>query len=90
MVTSGFAFSSKHWLAVLARACKRSTALVSRVNSSTIDGGVEDMRFTITNNYMNNLGMPCSFAVVFATTLKFPVPPSQLFDFLRDEKNRPK
>ncbi|POO00405.1 START domain containing protein [Trema orientale] len=90
MVTPGFTFSSKCWLATLARACERSAALVARVNSSTIDRGAEDMGFTITNNYINNPRMPPDFAVVFATTLKFPVPPSQLFDFLRDEKNRPK
>ena len=39
MVSSGFAFSAKRWVATMARECERFAAVMTKTNSSTIDGG---------------------------------------------------
>ncbi|GAU31925.1 hypothetical protein TSUD_271100 [Trifolium subterraneum] len=79
LVSTGNAFGAKRWVATLDRQSHTWTTL-----SGT---GSDDVR-VMTRKSVDDPGRPPGIVLSAATSFWLPVPPKQVFDFLRDENSR--
>ncbi|KAG8502727.1 hypothetical protein CXB51_000628 [Gossypium anomalum] len=96
IVSSGFAFSAKGWIATINRHCQWFTTSIPRT-APIADGecmvgitqnfAAQDVRLRY-KNILKVPGKPSGNIVIFTTSTQIPVPMEVLFDFLRHERTR--
>ncbi|KAG4213754.1 hypothetical protein ERO13_A01G076401v2, partial [Gossypium hirsutum] len=86
IVSLGFAFSAKRWIATINRHCQWLTTSTART-APTTDGVLIPFRLRY-GNILKVPRKPSGNIVIFTTSIQIPVPMEVLLDFLRHERTR--